>query len=118
MPGWWIITYPTNYLLTGKHIDRKFDSPVCKYCTASAENEFIIKYDESVTYVGNYIEQIGVLGTVRFDDELHGQIEVQGEAVKDIPWQYREFQSMYDGQYSDELPPHRSFDHAIHMVDG
>ena len=36
---------------------------------------------------------------------------------KNIPWQYREFQSVYDGQYSDELPPHRSFDHAIDMVD-
>ena len=25
---------------------------------------------------------------------------------------------MFDGQYSDELPPHRSFDHAIDMVEG
>ena len=25
---------------------------------------------------------------------------------------------MYDGQYSDELLPHCSFDHAIDMVDG
>ena len=38
--------------------------------------------------------------------------------VKDIPWKYREFQSIYDGQYSNELPPHRSFDHAIDMVGG
>ena len=29
---------------------------------------------------------MGVLVTVRFDEELDGQIEVQGEAVKDIPW--------------------------------
>ena len=59
-----------------------------------------------------------MLGSVRFDDELQGQIEVQGEAVNDIAWQYREFQSMYDGQYRDELPPHCSFDYAIDMVDG
>ena len=25
---------------------------------------------------------------------------------------------MFDGQYSDEQPPHRSFDHAIDMVEG
>ena len=25
---------------------------------------------------------------------------------------------MFKGQYSDELPPHRSFDHAIDMVEG
>ena len=59
-----------------------------------------------------------MLRTVRFDDELHGQIEVQGEAVKDIPWQYRELQSVYDGQYSDELPTHHSCDHIIYMVNG
>ena len=95
----------------------KFDSPKCKNCTAEAANEFTIKYDELVAYVGNEYEQVGVHGTVRFDKELHGQIEVQGEAVKDILWQYREFQSVYDGQYSDKLPPHRFFDHAIQMVD-
>ena len=81
--------YPTNYLLTGKYIDMKFDSPKYKNYTAKAANEFSIKYDESVAYIRNYTEQVGVLGTVRFDDELHGQIEVQGEAVKDIPWQDR-----------------------------
>ena len=86
MPWWWIITHPTNYLLTGKHIDMKFDSPKCKNCTAKAANEFVIEYDESVAYVGNNTEQLGVLETVRFDDDLHGQIEVQGEAVQDIPW--------------------------------
>ena len=118
LPWWWIITHPTNYQLTRKHIDMKFNSPKCKNFTAKAANEFIIEYDESVAYVGNYTEQVGVLGTVRFDNELHGQIEVQGEAGKDIPWQYREFQSVYEGQYSDELHPHCSFDHTIDMADG
>ena len=105
-------------MLTRKDIDMKFDSPMCKNCTAKAANEFTIEYDESVVYVGNKYEQVGVLRTVRFDEDLHGQIELQGEAVKDIPWQYREFQSVYDGQYNDEQPPHHSFDHAIDMVDG
>ena len=43
---------------------------------------------------------------------------MQGEAVKDNPWQYREFQSVYDGQYSDKLPPHRSSDQAINIING
>ena len=59
-----------------------------------------------------------MLGTVIFDEDLHGQIKVLGEALKDILGQYREFQSIDDGQYSEELPPHYSFDHAIDMVDG
>ena len=54
----------------------KFNSPKYMNYTAKATNEFTIEYDESVAYVGNYSEQVGVLGTVRFDHELHGQIEV------------------------------------------
>ena len=59
-----------------------------------------------------------MLGTMRFNDELHGQIEVQGEAVKHIPCLYQEFQSVYEVQYSDELPTHHAFHHAIDMVVG
>ena len=97
LPWWWIITHPAKYVLTEKDIDMKIDSPKYKNCTAKAANEFTMKYDESVQYIVNEYEQVGVLGTVQFDEELHGQIEVQGEAVKDIPWPYREFQSLYDG---------------------
>ena len=86
-------------------------------CTAKAINESIMEYNESVAYVWNEFEQVGVLRNVRLDEELHGHIEVQGVAVKDIPRQYRDFQSVYDGQYCNELPPHRSFDHAFDMVD-
>ena len=40
------------------------------------------------------------------------------EPLKEVPWQYRDYQSVFNGQYSDELPPHRLFDHAIDMVEG
>ena len=40
------------------------------------------------------------------------------EPLKDVPWQYRDYQSVFNGQFSDALPPHRSFDHAIDMVEG
>ena len=37
---------------------------------------------------------------------------------REIPWQYRDYKLVYNGQYSDEIPPHRSFDHAIDMDEG
>ena len=59
-----------------------------------------------------------MLGTLRFDENLGGQINVEVEPLKDVPWQYRDYQTVFNGQYSDELPPHHSFDHAIDMVEG
>ena len=59
-----------------------------------------------------------MLGTLRFDEDRGGQIDVEVESLEGVPWQYREYHSVFDGQYSDELPPHRSFDHAIDMVEG
>ena len=90
LPWWWIITHPTKYGLTGKDIDMKFHSLKCKNCTAKPANEFTIEYDKSVEYVGNEYKQMSVLGTVRFDEELHGQIEVQGDEVKDFPGLFQE----------------------------
>ena len=59
-----------------------------------------------------------MLGTLRFDEKLGGQINVEVEPLKDVPWQYGDYQSVFNGQYSDELPPHCSFDLAIDMVEG
>ena len=43
---------------------------------------------------------------------------MEAEPLEGVPWQYWDYHSVFDGQYSDELPPHRSFDHAIDMVEG
>ena len=40
------------------------------------------------------------------------------EPLKDVPWQYRDYQSVFNGEYSDVLPPHRLFDQALDMVEG
>ena len=53
-----------------------------------------------------------------FDENLGGQINVEVELLKNVPWQFRHYQSVFNGQYSDELPHHYSFDHAIDMVEG
>ena len=81
-------------------------------------SEFTVEYNESVAYFGSNQECIGVLGTLRFDENLGGQINVEVERLKDVPWQYREYQTVFNRQYSDELPPHRSFDHAIDIDEG
>ena len=97
LPCWWIITHPTQYVLTGKESDLKFDSPKCKNCTAKAVSEFTVEYEDSVAYFGSAQECIGVLGTLRFDENLGGQINVEVEPLKDVPWQYRDYQSVFHG---------------------
>ena len=118
LPWWWIITQPTQYVLTVKESNLTFDSPKCINCTAEAVSEFTVEYDKSVAYFGRDQKCIGVLYTLRFDENLGGQINVEVEPLKDVPWQYRNYQSVFNGQYSNELQPHRSFDHAIDMVKG
>ena len=59
-----------------------------------------------------------MLGTLRFDENLGGQINVEVKPLKDVPWQFRDYQWVFNSQYSDELPPHRSFDFTIDMVMG
>ena len=118
LPWWWIITHPTQYLHTGKESGLTFDSPKCKNCTGKAVSEFTVEYDKSVAYFGSDQECIGVLGTQHFDENLGGQINVEVEPLKDVPWQYWDYQSVFNGQYSDELPPHHPFDHRIDIVKG
>ena len=72
-------------MLTGKESDLKFDSPKYKNCTAKPVSEFTVEYDESVAYFGSDQECIGVLGTLCFDENLGGQINVEVEPLKDIP---------------------------------
>ena len=59
-------------MLTGKESNLKLDSPKCKSCTAKAVSEFTVEYDESVAYFESDQECIGLLGTLRFDENLGG----------------------------------------------
>ena len=78
----------------------------------------MVEYDELVAYFESDQECIGVLGTLCFDENLGGQINVEVELLKNVPWQYRDYQSVFNGQYSDKLPPHHSFYYPIDMVEG
>ena len=110
--------HPTKYRTTGAQLDLVFDNSKCINCTADAVSEFTVEYDDTVALFGNEQKWIGVLGSLRFNDELHVELDVPEDQLKNIPWQYRDYQSVFNGQYADELPPHRSFDHAIDMVEG
>jgi hypothetical protein len=37
--------------------------------------------------------------------------------VEQIPWQYRDFQSIFNGETANPHLPHRSYDHAIDLND-
>ena len=76
--------------------------------------EFSIEYDDTVAYFDKEQKWVGAIGTLRMNDEEEMDIQMSRE----IPWQYRDYRSVYNGQYSDELPPHRPFDHDIDMVEG
>ena len=57
---------------TGKDSDLKFDSPRCNNYTAKAVSEFTVEYDESVVFFWSDQDCIGVLGTLRFDEDRGG----------------------------------------------
>ena len=75
--------------------------------------KFAINYNESVIYFGKELKWVVVIGSLHIDEDQNITLEVSRE----ISWQYRDYKSVYNEQYSDEIPPHRSFDHAIDMVD-
>ena len=76
--------------------------------------KFSIKHDDTIAYYDKAQKWEGVIGMLYTNDEGDMDINLPVQ----IPWQYRDFNSLYMGKYSDELPPHRSFDHAIMMVEG
>ena len=76
--------------------------------------EFSIDYDESVAYLGKEPNWVGVIGSLRINEEENVTLEIPRET----PWQYIDCKSVYNGEYADEIPRYRSFDHAIDMVEG
>ena len=65
--------------------------------------EFSIEYDETVEYFSNEQKWVGVISTLRMNDE--GDVGL--EMPKDIPWQYRDYKSMYSTTDSTLRRSHR-----------
>ena len=114
MPQWWTLQHPIRYLYSGAQSAIVFDSPKCVNSTNLAMTEFSIDYDESVAYFDKEQKWVGVIGSLRIEEEENITLDMPRE----IPMHFRDYKSVYNGQFSDEIPPHRSFDHAIDMVEG
>ena len=90
-----------------------FDSPKCVNCTKSVMTVFSIDYAELVAYFGKLQNKVSVIGSLRIDVEKN----VTPDIPREIAWQYRDYQPVYNGQYSDAtvIPLHQSFHHSIDM---
>ncbi|KAF8241173.1 hypothetical protein K440DRAFT_575346, partial [Wilcoxina mikolae CBS 423.85] len=73
-----------------------------------------IEYDDSIHKFGTDPQWIGVIGFMH----INAAVEMEIDWVERIPWQYRDFQSVYNGETANALPPHRLFDHTIDLKDG
>ena len=92
MPWWWTLQHSIRYLYSGAQSDIVFDSPKCVHCTKSALTEFSIYYNESVTYFSKEQKWVGVIGSLHIDEEENVTLEIPRE----IPWQYRDYQSVHN----------------------
>jgi hypothetical protein len=57
---------------------------------------------------------IGIIGNLK----INVKDEMEIDWINRIPWQYQDYKSLYNGEVSNALPPHRSFDNAIDIQAG
>ena len=65
--------------------------------------EFSIDYNEIVAYFGKKQKWVGGIGSLCIDEIENVTLNIPRE----IPWQYRDYKSVYNREYSGEIPPHR-----------
>jgi hypothetical protein len=63
---------------------------------------------------GNDLLWIGIFGNLKINDKN----EMEIDWIDRIPWQYRDYKSLYNEEFSNVLPPHRLFDNAIDIQMG
>jgi hypothetical protein len=89
------------------------DSEWCKLnCTKHKSEAFPIEYDSNLLDI-DLAEQVEVIGMVTVSD---GKVEVEWAAK--VPERYREYAKDFSPEQASQLPPHRSFDHAIDLKEG
>ena len=72
-----------------------------------------IEYNDSILKFGTDPRWIVIIGSMYVND-IH---EIEIDWIERIPWQYRDFQTLYNGETANALPPCRSYDHAIDLKD-
>jgi hypothetical protein len=85
-----------------------------QHATKSAVSSFSIEYDDFILKLDTDSQWIGVIGSMY----VNAAYEIEIDWVQQIPEQYRDFQTLYNGETANALPPHRSYNHAIYLKDG
>jgi hypothetical protein len=113
LPSWWIVKHKARGFAEGGKIN--FESEESKKtCTRHNCNSFTVEIDDTILDFGNDPQWIGIIGNLKIND----QDEMEIDWIDRIAWQYRDYKSLYNGEISNALPPHRSFDHAIDIQAG
>jgi len=101
LPYWWIVKHKAMGFTDGGIIS--FESKECKKtCTRHDCNSFTIEIDDTILDFGNNPRWIGNIGNC----QIYNKDEMEIDWIDRIPWQYRDCQSLYNGEVSNILQPH------------
>jgi hypothetical protein len=113
LPYWWIVKHKAQGFADGGKISFKSEESK-KTWTRDNCNSYPIEIDDTILDFGNNPRWIGIIGNVR----INHMDEMEIDWIDTIPWQYRDFKSLYNAEVSNVSPPHWSFDHAIDIQAG
>jgi hypothetical protein len=95
LPYWWIVKHGALSGITEENDKLQFTSKHChQHCTKAAVSSFSIEYDDSILKFGTDPRWIGVIGSMH----VSAAHEIEIDWVERIPWQYRDFQTIYNGK--------------------
>jgi hypothetical protein len=113
VPYWWIVKHKVKGFAEGGKI--RFEREESKKtCTKHNCTSLTIEIDNSILDFGNDRRLIGIIGNLKINEVN----EMEINWINRIPWQYQNFKSLYNGEVSNILPPHQSFDHTINIQAG
>jgi len=105
LPFDWITAHPLQRAWTNEEIH--FNDPECvKRCTRYEASPYSLTWDQSVTTDPN-ARIIGYLAEA-----------VEGDPLKAIPMEFRQYLGIIGKEVADALPEHRPYDHKINLKEG
>jgi hypothetical protein len=115
LPYWWIVKDGALSEVTEENDTLQYTLKHShQHCTNAVVYSFSIEYDDSILKFGTDPRWIDVIGSIHVNT-VH---EIEIDWVEYIPWQYRDFQMLYNKETANALLPYRSYDHAIDLKDG
>jgi len=103
LPYWWIVKHGALSGVTEENDKLQFTSKHChQHCTKAAVSSFSIEYDDSILTFGTDPRWIGVIGSMH----VNAAHEIEIDWVERIPWQYRDFETLFNGETATAVPPH------------